>query len=52
MHQTYRFHCEVCSYTTNHKNDYNKHLSTKKHAMRLDNKTLPDADVQINATQS
>jgi len=47
MHQTHRFHCEVCNYDTNHKNNFSQHLSTKKHAMKLDKKTLPDADMSF-----
>lgn len=42
MPQEHRFYCKICNYATNHKNDYNKHLSTKKHAKRLDKNILSD----------
>ena len=29
-----RFFCDLCNYGTNHKNDYNKHLLTKKHSKK------------------
>lgn len=31
------FFCEICSYTTNRKNNYTKHLSTQKHIRNLKN---------------
>ena len=45
MHQERRFYCKVCSYGSNHRNDYNKHLSTAKHAMSVDKKLLHDSDM-------
>ena len=30
-----RFFCDLCKYGTNHKNDYNKHLLTKKHSKNI-----------------
>ena len=29
----HKFYCECCDYTTSRKNNYDKHLLTKKHQM-------------------
>lgn len=42
MQKGYRFYCKACGYATNHKNNFTQHLSTKKHAMRLDKNIVSD----------
>lgn len=32
----YKFFCSVCYFTTNNKYDYNKHILTKKHIIKID----------------
>ena len=31
------FFCEICNYTTNRKNNFSQHLSTKKHIRNIEN---------------
>ena len=35
-----KYKCELCNFLTNQKNDYNRHLNTKKHKKNEDNKGL------------
>lgn len=35
------YHCELCDFKSNNKNDYNRHLSTRKHKMITNDKKLP-----------
>ena len=34
-HTIQKFYCECCDYTTSKRNNYNKHLTTKKHVSNV-----------------
>jgi len=42
-----KYYCELCDYVTRDKQDYNRHLSTRKHKMVVNGSNIPKKSQKI-----